>query len=83
MTDHKDCDNDKLGLEAIVLDIEEFTASEVFKGKVAFMSFHIGDKSVGELWGTGGQLSFTGDCAASAKLFFDEVIELNRKALEG
>ena len=52
--------------------------NSVYKGELAFMTFTIEGKTVGELWGTGGVLSFTGDYEASAKVFFDNVIELHR-----
>lgn len=58
----------------------------VFDGETPFIMFHVvdeegKDKIIGKLWGTGGRLSFEGDAEASAKVFFDEVIELNRHAL--
>lgn len=59
-----------------------FKQPSVFNGEVAIVTFHVKDKKVGELWGTGGKLSFTGDADASAKVFFDNVIELNRVRLQ-
>lgn len=59
-----------------------FKQPSVFKGEVAFLTFDIEGKKVGELWGTGGKLSFTGDAEASAKIFFEHVIELNRIHLD-
>jgi hypothetical protein len=67
-------------LEHVVMSesIIAFEAPSVFKGEVAFLTFDIEGKKIGELWGTGGKLSFTGDVEASAKVFFDKVVELNR-----
>lgn len=59
-----------------------FEQPSVFKGEIAFLTFDVEGKKVGELWGTGGKLSFTGDVDASAKIFFEQVIELNRKHLD-
>lgn len=49
----------------------------VFRGDVPFLSFHVGEKVIGKLWGTGGRLSFEGDADESAKVFFDNVVKLN------
>ena len=59
-----------------------FKQPSVFKGEVAFLTFDVEGKKVGQLWGTGGKLSFTGDVDASAKIFFEQVIELNRVHLD-
>ncbi len=47
----------------------------VFKGEIPFLTFTIDDGTVvGKLWGTGGKLSFEGDCEKSAEIFFEQVI---------
>ena len=63
--------------------IVEFKQPSAFNGEVALLTFSVEGKVVGKLWGTEGVLSFDGDCEESAKVFFDQVIELNRKRLEG
>ncbi len=59
----------------------------VFKGEVPLVEFHIQNEKgenipAGKLWGIGGVLSFEGDCEESAKVFFDQIIQLNRSFLE-
>ncbi len=54
----------------------------VFKGEAPFITFYDEDKVIGKIWGIDGVLSFEGDCDESAKLFFEQVIQLNRKYLE-
>jgi len=60
-----------------------FKVPSVFKGEVALLTFSSEGKKIGELWGTGGKLSFTGDAEASAKIFFDEVIRLHQDSISG
>jgi hypothetical protein len=66
----------------IVNDTSTFKRPSVFNGEVPFMTFTDNGKTIGELWGTNGKLSFTGDVDASAKIFFEHVIECNRMHLE-
>ena len=72
---------------AIAVSGHNFTQPSVFKGEVAFLTLFVTDDdgntvTIGELWGKDGKLSFTGDADKSAQVFFDRVIELNRKVLE-
>ncbi len=54
----------------------------VFNGEIPFITFSVEGQDVGKLWGTGGILSFEGDCEESAKIFFEQVIKLNRSMME-
>ena len=59
--------------------------NSVFKGEVPFITFTNDNGEgviVGRLWGTGGKFSFEGNVDESARIFFEQVIELNRKMLE-
>lgn len=58
------------------------STSSILKGEIPFITFSIEGQDVGKLWGKDGVLSFEGDCEESAKIFFEQVIELNRAYLE-
>ena len=78
MDNEKPTDSNPLERVAMCGSVLSFEVPSVFKGEIPFMTFYVEGKKVGELWGTGGELSFTGDIDASAKIFFEHVIQLNR-----
>lgn len=68
-----------------ILNIDEVNnirTSLVSKGEAPFLTFNDNGKNIGELWVKNGQLVFKGDVEESAKVFFDHVIQLNRRFLE-
>ncbi len=62
----------------------QFEEPSVVNGGKPFIEFFMdeGKTSVGKLVVKDGQLTFEGDVAESAQIFFDNVIEVNRKNLE-
>lgn len=89
MTNTNETPSSAIPIKPVVMcsDITALKLPSIFKGDIAFLTFIVTDdggnpKEVGKLWGTGGVLSFDGDADASAKVFFDNVIELNRARLD-
>ena len=58
-------------------------SKSVYKGEVAIVALYGDDgELLGELWGTGGVLSFTGNAEESARVFFEQVVRCNMEYLE-